>query len=135
MRSEAIRNENKILIVDDEKDISYLTKRMLEQEGYRVMLAESGSEGIKKAVEDKPDAILLDIRLPDANGWDVCRELKELKETRNIPIAMFSVKTKKEEELDFEHCGCCAYIEKPFTRDELINGVKSLLNERNWLKN
>lgn len=121
----------KILIVDDEEEICQLTKLMLEKEGYNVAVAKSGNEGIERAIKEKPDGILLDVMLPDGNGWDVCRELKSREETKRIPVAMFSVRSEKEEKDNgFYYFGCDLYIEKPFTRSKIISGVKTMMNHR-----
>jgi len=125
------KSKAKILIVDDEEDICYLTKLMLEKEGYSVIVARSGNEGIEKAVKEKPDIMLLNIKLPDTNGWHVCKELKSRRETSDIVIAMFSARRRIDEEQGFSYAGCdCHYIEKPFTRDEIINAIEAMKDKK-----
>jgi len=126
-----MQNGAKILLVDDEEDICYLTKLMLEREGYKVILAKSCKEAMEKAIKEKPDAVLLDIILPDGNGWDVCMELKTRNETKSMPVAMFSVRTDEEErKWGFSYSKCDWYIEKPANREKILKGIRMLLNEK-----
>lgn len=116
--------EPKILVVDDEKPIADILKYNLEKEGYRVILAYDGEEAIKKAREDAPDLILLDIMLPKLDGFSVC---KKLRETMTIPILML---TAKEEEVDKVlglELGADDYITKPFSNRELLARIRANL--------
>ena len=81
----------KILIVDDEPDILQIAKLILEEAKYQVIIASDGKEAIRKAEVETPDLMLLDIRMPEMNGFEVCNRLKALPKTKNIPIIMFTI--------------------------------------------
>lgn len=112
----------KILIVEDEKAISDIVKFNLEKDGYRVETAYDGNVGLEKALNSKPDLILLDVMLPGLDGFQICKKVREVS---NVPIIMV---TAKEEELDKVlglELGADDYITKPFSMRELIARVKA----------
>jgi two-component system response regulator VicR len=114
----------KILVVDDEKPISDILKFNLTKEGYQVMTAFDGEEGLKAVFEFEPDLVLLDVMLPKMDGFQVCRKVRE---KVNTPIIML---TAKEEEVDKVlglELGADDYITKPFSMRELIARVKANL--------
>ncbi len=114
----------KILVVDDEKPISDILKFNLTKEGYQVITAFDGEEGLRAVLENQPDLILLDVMLPKMDGFQVCRRIRE---KFNTPIIML---TAKEEELDKVlglELGADDYITKPFSMRELIARVKANL--------
>ncbi len=119
-----------ILIVEDEKPISDIVKFNLEKEGYKVLVAYDGEEGVNKALTLNPDLILLDVMLPKLDGFQVCRKIRE---SSVVPILML---TAKEEEVDKVlglEMGADDYITKPFGMRELLARVKANLrrNENN----
>jgi CheY-like chemotaxis protein len=120
---------SRILLVDDELEIVTLTKMMLEKRGYEVAVANSGNrcmEILKK--NDRPDLILLDVMMPDEDGWEVCRKIKGDESTRDIPIAMFTVSTGKEKmKKSLEYAHADALICKPFDMNRLCNTVEDIL--------
>jgi len=123
--------QKKILFIDDEEDVQYLVGRMLEKEGFKTESALTGAEGIKKAKEFCPDLILLDVVLPDINGWELCRELKEEKETKEIPVVMFTVEGgAPSAEKSFAYAHSEAHIGKPFRRVKLINTINWVLKHK-----
>lgn len=114
--------ERVILIVDDEKPILEILKFNLEKEGFRVLGAADGEEGLNLALTQNPDLILLDIMLPKLDGFDVC---KRIREKSNVPIIMI---TAREEEVDKVlglELGADDYITKPFSIRELLARVKA----------
>lgn len=118
----------KILIVDDEKNIVNILKFNLVKEGYQTIEAYDGKEAIYKALNEKPDLILLDVMLPIYDGFTVCRKLREEIQT---PIIMI---TAKEEELDKVlglELGADDYVTKPFSPRELLARIKSNLRRNN----
>ncbi len=117
----------KILLVDDEPDIRFLTKRMLEKEGHRVTEAENGEMALGLLQRDKPDLILLDVRMPGLNGWEVCRRIKADDRTRSIPVVMFTVRTSEEDMQKSTEYGAEAHINKPFDKKELLQLVEKML--------
>ncbi|MFA7502515.1 MAG: response regulator [Anaerovoracaceae bacterium] len=115
-------NIKRILIIEDETSISDIIKFNLEKEGYRVDTAYDGQNGLRKALEDAPDLILLDVMLPLMDGFEVC---KRVRETSNTPILML---TAKEEEVDKVlglELGADDYVTKPFGMRELIARIKA----------
>ena len=120
--------ENLILIVDDEKPIVEILKVNLVKSGYRVIEAYDGEEALKKAEEQNPDLILLDVMLPKKDGFAVCRKIRE---TSSVPIIML---TAREEEVDKVlglELGADDYITKPFSLRELLARVKANLRRIN----
>lgn len=120
----------KILVVDDEPEIIYLTKMILEKEGHEVVAANDSDECFEKLKAETPDLILLDIMMPGDDGWVTCRKIKGDEKTRNIPVAMFTVRSSEdsvEKSLKYAHAD--AQINKPFDRKELVDTVKRLLGK------
>ncbi len=120
----------KILIVDDDEDILLIVQTILASAGYSAFTAHTGREGIETAREFKPDLILLDVMMPELSGWEVCTTLKNAPETRQIPIAMLTVKSEIRDLITGMQVGADDYITKPFTRRKLLSTVRKLLEER-----
>ena len=119
-------NIKKVLIVDDEPDTLELVKLVLESGGFETMLAASGMEALAQIERTKPDLVLLDIMMPDMDGWDVFRKIKE-KDSR-IPIAILTAKAQNIDRLLGLHVlKADDYITKPFGKNELINKVRKLV--------
>ncbi len=115
----------KVLVVDDEPDTLELVKLVLESAGFKTMLATSGREALKLAEASKPDLVLLDIMMPDMDGWEVFRKLKE--KDPAIPIAILTAKAQNIDRLLGLHVlKADDYITKPFGKNELIDRVKKL---------
>ena len=108
----------KILIVEDEEGLAAGIKLNLEGEGFTVDWAQDGSEGLRKAVEDSPDLIILDIMLPKKTGLDVCRELRH--QNINIPIIMLTAKGEEIDKVVGLELGADDYMTKPFSIRELL---------------
>jgi len=120
-------SKRKILIVEDEADqIKMLTTR-LEASGFEAITAMTGEEGIEKALENKPDLILLDVILPHANGYDVCKRLKANPITKNIPIIIITASGAKDIEEKCLACGAYECIKKPYESKVLVAKIKTLL--------
>lgn len=105
--------KNRILIVDDEPDIVEALQTRLEQENFECLTAYDGNGGLKVACAQKPDRIILDIMLPNLNGYKVCRLLKFQKELNRIPIVMLTAKDKAEDRLLGEQTGVAYFMTKP----------------------
>jgi len=117
----------RILLVDDEPSIVKMVGKRLEVEGFDVVVAMDGQEGLTKAQTDRPDLIILDLMLPKLNGYEVCTMLKQDTRFQKIPIMMFTAKAQdKDEKLGME-CGANAYVRKPFRAQELLEKIRSLL--------
>lgn len=117
----------KILIVDDELHIVELLKYNLETNGYKVIYALNGKEGIASAIEKKPDLILLDVMLPEMDGFDVCKEVKKNKSIEKVPIIMLTAKSEEFDKILGLELGADDYITKPFSVRELMARVKVVL--------
>ena len=126
--------EAKILLVDDDRDFVEATKMVLESKPYEVITAYNGSDGIKKATEEKPDLIILDIIMPVKNGFNAAEELKKDPELKSIPVIMLTSFADRVGEtnlsisrgltLDTED-----YVDKPVSPQELLRRVDKLLNK------
>lgn len=115
-----------VMIVDDDNDIVELTRLVLERGGYRVCSAGSGMEALKRVHNERPDLILLDINMPEMDGWQVLKVLKLDETTRAIPVAMFSIRGEVRDKVRGLQDGACDYVAKPFTYDELIGRVGAI---------
>ncbi len=115
-----------ILVVDDEADTVELARMVLEYEGYRVFSASTGEEAIQflDTNPEKPDLVLLDVLMPKTNGLEVCRWIKKQPKLKNIPVLLFTAKVGKKDRIAGEEAGADAYINKPFSADDLLNLIK-----------
>ena len=116
-----------ILIVDDSVDTVDLLNKRLSFEGYRTLSAYNGQEALKQAAEHNPDLIVLDVMMPDMDGYEVCERLKASKNTRYIPILMLTAKSGLEHKIKGLDVGANDYLGKPFDYKELSARIKSLL--------
>lgn len=117
----------RILLVDDEPSIVKMVGKRLEVEGFEVLIAVDGQEGLTKAQAEQPDLIILDLMLPTLNGYEVCTMLKQDTRYQRIPIILFTAKAQdKDEKLGME-CGANAYVRKPFRAQELLERIRSLI--------
>lgn len=113
----------KILIVEDEANIRELLRLYLEREGYTVLEAENGVEGIKKWKSDKPDMLLLDVMMPVMDGWAVCREIRA---ESDVPIIMLTAKGETADRVSGLEMGADDYIVKPLEVPEVIARVRAV---------
>lgn len=114
----------KILIIEDEKSIANSVEESLVAEGFDVMKAFDGEQGLDYFFEDKPDLILLDINLPKKDGWEVC---KEIRENSTVPIIMMTARDTEIDEVKGLKIGADDYITKPFSLKVLEARVKRML--------
>jgi len=121
----------KILIVDDEPDAVELLSIRLKSNGYDVISALDGKACLKKAVEEKPDLVILDILLPKINGFEVCKRLKERDETKDIPVIMLTALAKEQDLSKGLEEGVDCFITKPFNPEDLLCEIKTVLTEKN----
>ncbi len=119
-------SKKRVLVVDDESIVRQTMAMMLETRGFDVHLAESGQDAVQKASE-KPDLILLDLILPDCEGFEVCRRLREDRATRHIPIIIVSVKYLFEDKIEGLYLGADDYLTKPFEYEELFARIDAVL--------
>lgn len=118
----------KILIIDDDLDTLRLVGLMLQRQGYQISAASNGSQGLAKALEERPDLILLDVMMPDMDGYEVTRRLRKNPATLTIPILMFTAKTQLDDKVTGFEVGADDYLTKPTHPTELQAHVKALLS-------
>lgn len=120
-----------ILVVEDEQDILELITFNLEANGYTVLQASSGEKGLEVANKKKPDLIILDLMLPGIDGLEVCKKIKRVEDTAEIPIIMVTAKSEDSDIITGLELGADDYITKPFSTKVLIARVRtSLRRER-----
>src|SRR4030042_1499026 len=117
----------KILIVDDDLDTLRLVGLMLQHQGYRIIAASSGVQAIALTQGDRPDMILLDIMMPEMDGYEVARKLRADPATSDIPIIMFTAKTQVDDKVQGFEAGADDYLTKPTQPRELFAHVKAVL--------
>ena len=116
----------KILIVEDEADIANLIKLYLEKEGYHTTLAESGMQALKSLSSDRPDMVILDLMLPEMDGLELCKKIRNKSETALLPIIMLTAKTEESDTIVGLELGADDYITKPFSPKALVARMKAL---------
>jgi two-component system phosphate regulon response regulator PhoB len=119
-----------ILVVDDDRRVVDLLQISLSQNGYHVTTASTGEEGLDQVRRETPDLIILDLRLPKKNGYEVCAALKSAKETAGIPIIMVSATAEVDARLQGLMHGADDYLTKPFSANELLARIRALLRRR-----
>ncbi len=118
----------KVLVIDDERALAELLQVNLELEGFLVAKAHSGIEGLNKLPTEKPDIIMLDVRMPGLDGFEICRRLKADPATKPIPVIMvsaFAQQTDIQKGLD---AGAADYVKKPFDVVKVVELIKKTLN-------
>ncbi len=122
--------KNKILIIDDEADNLYVLKERLEHEGFEVLLAENGSQGISKAMKELPAVILCDIMMPELNGYDVMKVLRKNALTDTIPFIFLTAKSELKDMREGMEIGADDYITKPFNNKTLVQSIYTRLEKK-----
>jgi DNA-binding response OmpR family regulator len=112
------------LVVEDDKSVSQLIRLYLAQAGYRVLAAEDGLSGLRMALEDSPDIVLLDLNLPGMDGIEVCRNVRKESE---VPIIMVTARVEEDDRLTGLDLGADDYVSKPFSPRELVARVNAVL--------
>ena len=118
----------RVLVADDEVHIRTLLKITLEMVGYEVDVAADGQETLERVEAQIPDLILLDIKMPRLNGWQVCEKLKTDEKTKNIPIIMVTAFGQKEARQRSLDLGADGFISKPFETPALLDAVKKIFD-------
>lgn len=127
-------SKHHILIVDDEEDIRLTLEAALQAEGYKTSLAASGEEALNAIKENRPNLVLLDVMMPDLDGYEVCRRIKADNETRNIAVVFASAMKKTQHKIEGLDMGADDYITKPFNMPELLAKLRALfrIQESQW---
>jgi CheY-like chemotaxis protein len=117
-------SQKTILVVDDELEIAHAVKSVLEDEGYKILIAADGAEALTSLAQAKPDLILMDVMMPRLSGYEVLKKLHEDNELKNRPVILMSCVNPHVKQSDFkwQH-----FLKKPFSIEDLTNAVKHLL--------
>jgi two-component system, OmpR family, alkaline phosphatase synthesis response regulator PhoP len=125
--------KKRILVVDDEPDFAAIVQGNLEKEGFEVEVAYDGVEGLAKIKANRPDAVVLDVMMPEKDGYQVCRELKADQELCDIPVILLTAVASHVSSTRYSHADGMSteaddYIPKPASAEEITESIKSLLN-------
>lgn len=123
-------DKKRILCIEDEPETTNLVQLILNREGYEVLGADGGEEGLRMVKEEKPDLILLDLMMPGMDGWQVYQHLKDDEETEDIPVIVVTAKVQSiDKVLGLQVAKVDDYITKPFRPEELSERVKYVLSQ------
>ena len=117
------------LIVEDEPAANQLLSMLVRLRGYETDSAFSGSEALKKAEEGQPDLVFLDLMLPDINGYEVCKALKDRRSTANIPVVMVTARLANENRVQGFRAGAVEYVPKPYTPDQIFGAMSQAMSQ------
>ena len=118
---------NKVAVIEDNETNIKLIRYQLESEGFDVHIENTGAAGLKMIKKQKPDIIILDIGLPDIDGFEVCRELRNKKATESYPIIMLTARGEDHHKVEGLRLGADDYITKPYNKEELILRINNVL--------
>ncbi len=118
------KQKKKILLIDDEEELVSSLSEVLEENGYKVIIATNGMEAIKKAKEERPDLILLDIMMPKMDGYEVLRQLKTSAEAWAISVIMVTARSDSGSILKTQDSRAADYIIKPFDVSEVLSSIQ-----------
>ncbi|MDD5448820.1 MAG: response regulator, partial [Actinomycetota bacterium] len=121
--------KTKVLVIDDDPRLLEVMRTNLEMEGYDVITEARGVAGLATAIVDQPDVIILDILIPDMDGWEICRKLRAEPKTRYIPTIMLTALNETHNVVRGFECGADDYLSKPFEMAELFARLNSLLRK------
>jgi two-component system, OmpR family, alkaline phosphatase synthesis response regulator PhoP len=119
--------QKKILIADDNENIREALTYLLEDEGYKLWMAKDGGDALKKVREVRPDVLLLDIMMPEINGYDVCRTIKNDPDLKKTYIIILTAKGQVAEQERGKEVGADEYVVKPFSPMEILAKIKNIL--------
>ncbi len=115
------------LVVEDEPDVAELIRYNLQKEGWEVVQTTNGADVVKRVREARPDIILLDLMVPQLNGWEVCRRLKQDPDTRGVPVIMVTGRVEEGDKVLGFELGADDYVTKPFSPRELIARIRAVV--------
>ena len=125
----------KILVIEDDPSTLRLIKYTLQQEGYQVLPAPNGLEGLRKAQNEEPDLVLLDLKLPGIDGFEICRCLRAEPQTAELPILILSAVVREMDNGTRLKVGADDYITKPWHRLELVTKIATVLERKSAVLN
>ena len=120
-------SRGKVLVVDDEEYIQHILNFSFGAEGYEVITAGDGEEAINKAKDEKPDVIVLDIMMPNMDGYEACKRLKSDPKTKAIPVILLTAKGRDVDRKLGNEAGADDYVVKPFSPGRLIERVQGMM--------
>ncbi len=120
-------NRKKILLVDDSNTVLLMERMILAKGPYDLVTANDGQQGYDKAVAEKPDLILMDVVMPKMDGFEVCRRLRQVEATRQVPVIMVSTRGELKSVETGYQSGCNDYVTKPINGVELLAKVRDLI--------
>ena len=127
-------NQGRILVVDDDKEVVRLMRAYLEDSGFEVMAAYDGESALHTIRRENPDLVLLDLMLPDRDGWDVTRTIRSDKSLQNTPIIMLTARVDDTDKIVGLEIGADDYVTKPYNPREVVARVKARLRIQKGLK-
>lgn len=119
-----MRLKKKILVIDDEPGLVEMLSELLSEENYQVFTAMNGQQGLEQLAKEKPDLILLDIKMPDWDGRDLLAKIKGTSETSSIPVIMLTAVTETKSIIHSQSMKASDYIMKPFKHEELLRQIR-----------
>lgn len=119
-----------VLVVEDDSQLNQLVGAYVELAGYTYRSALDGNSALRSAHEQPPDLVILDVMLPDIDGFEVCRQLKNAPDTAPIPIVMLTALCQADNRRKGLECGATAYMTKPFDPDELMSAIRKNANHQ-----
>ncbi len=122
-------SKGRILIVEDNEDNFQLVRFLLERDGFEVISAVNGREGVETAMREKPDLILMDLSMPEMDGWTAAQKIKAEPETKAIPLLALTAHTLPGDRMRALEAGCDGYISKPINVEYLIKIVSSSIGK------
>ena len=123
-------NNKRILCIEDEPEMIDLIRLILGRRGFEVLGAAGGKEGLEKVRQDPPDLVLLDLMMPDMDGWEVYQQMKADEKTKNIPVIVVTAKAQSiDKVLGLHIAKVDDYISKPFSPQDLMNSVDKVIGE------
>jgi len=126
-------DKKRILVVDDEPDFCSIVQGQLEKEGFEVELAYNGVEGMEKVQANPPDAVVLDVMMPEKDGYEMCKELKEDEKFCEIPVLLLTAVASHVTSTRYSHADGMSteaddYIAKPASAEQIVQSLKRMLN-------
>ena len=118
-----------ILLVEDDEMVAEVVRINLEAEGYTVVHAPNGAAGLAVIAQSAPDLVILDVMIPEVDGWAVLTRLRDEAATRSLPVIMLSAKAMPADQVRAYNLGATAYLTKPFSAEELVEKVAVVLSD------
>lgn len=118
-----------VLVVEDDRDTQFIYKRFLDHHGFRVIQAVTGLEGLRLARQERPDVIVLDISIPELNGWEVSKRLKADESTAGIPVVIVTAHASPGDRQRARRLGCAGFLTKPCDPARILEFVRRSTQE------